>query len=75
MNKARFILLPFTIINGDALKNLILTLKISLIKNQTIHTGEIPYQCEICEKSVNEKSILIQRHRVHSGAKNFVIFN
>ncbi|KAL1924684.1 uncharacterized protein VTP21DRAFT_4338 [Calcarisporiella thermophila] len=35
------------------------------------HTGDRPYQCEVCKKRFSESNIMIQHMRTHTGEKPF----
>ncbi|XP_075703190.1 uncharacterized protein LOC142667396 [Rhinoderma darwinii] len=42
-----------------------------LFTKKTIHTGEKPYSCSLCEKRFTEKSSLVKHERIHTGEKPY----
>ena len=36
-----------------------------------IHTGEIPYECEICKKAFSDNSNLAKHKQFHTGEKQY----
>ena len=43
----------------------------SLLDHQRIHSGEKPFQCDICLKSFNVKYNMIVHRRTHSSKKPY----
>ena len=42
-----------------------------LTNHKKVHTGEMPYECEICKKAFSSKGDLTRHTRVHTGEKPY----
>ncbi|NWT06740.1 ZSC29 protein, partial [Mionectes macconnelli] len=42
-----------------------------LVRHQTIHSGDKPYKCLQCGKSVRHSSSLIRHQMIHTGERPF----
>ena len=43
----------------------------NLVRHKRIHTGDKPYECEICKKTFINSSALAMHKRVHTGEKPY----
>ncbi len=39
----------------------------SLLKHKRTHTGDKPYECDVCEKRFSESGNLLRHKRTHRG--------
>ena len=42
-----------------------------IAQHKKIHTGDKPYECDICKKSVSQSISLAQHKRIHTGEKPY----